>query len=94
MPDLSTRLKKYNNEMKKSRGPHVQLKTDARMISEHLKRNIIILDVNRKAILTISSHDIRDSIELIYYPPCLEYPGGHFDAYVRWESGSKFQAIC
>ena len=51
LPDLSTRLKEYNNEMKKSRGPHVQLKTDARMISKHLERNIIILDVNREAIL-------------------------------------------
>ena len=82
LPDLSTRLKEYNNEMKKSRGPHVQLKTDARMISKHLERNIIILDVNRNVILTISSHDIRESIELIYNPPCPEYPGGHFDAYV------------
>ena len=82
LPDLSTRLKKYYNEMKKSGGPHVQLKTDARMVSEHLKRNIIILDVNREAILTISSHDNRESIELIYNPPCPAYPGGHFDAHV------------
>ena len=44
LPDLSTRLKEYNNEMKKSRGPHVQLKTDARMISKHLGRNIIYFE--------------------------------------------------
>ena len=82
LPDLSTRLKKYNNEMKKSRGPHVQLKTDARMIYKHLKRNIIVLDVNGDTILIISSHDIGCSSELIYNPPCPAYPGGHFDAYV------------
>ena len=85
LPDLSTRLKEYNNEMKKSRGPHVQLKTDARMISKHLKRNIIILDVNREAILTISSPDVRENIELLYYPPCPKYLGGHFVAFDRWK---------
>ena len=77
--------------MKKSRGPYVQLKTDARIISKHLKRNIIILDVNREAILTISSHDIRDNIELIYYPPSPLYPGGHFDAYVKGEVVKAFR---
>ena len=85
LPDLSTRLKEYNNDMKQSRGSHVQLVTDAMMISKHLERNIIILDVNREAILKISSPNIRDSIELIYYPPCLAYPGGRFNAYVKGE---------
>ena len=82
LPDLSTRLKEYNNEMKKSRGPHVQQKTVARMISKRWERNIIILDSNKEAISTIPSHDIRNSIALIYNPPCPEYLGGHFDAYV------------
>ena len=87
VPYLASRSEKYNIQMKKSRGPHDRLKIDARVISKHVKRNIIILDVDKEAILTISSHDIRDSIELIYNPPCPAYPGGHFDAYVRRESG-------
>ena len=82
-PDLSNRLREYNNHLNRSRGPHVRTKIDARVISKHVGRNIIILDVDKEPILTISSHGIRDSIELIYNPPCLEYPGGHFDAYVE-----------
>ena len=80
---LPSRLKEYNNRMKKSRGPHVPSKTDARMISKHDECNIIILDVNREEILTIVSPDIRESIELIYNPPCPRYPEGHFDSNVE-----------
>ena len=83
LPDLSSRLKKYNIEIETSRGPHAPSKTDARMISKRVKRNIIIMDVDREAILTISTHGIRDSIKLIYNPPCSADPGGHFDAYVE-----------
>ena len=82
LPDLSNRLGEYNNQIKRSRGPHVRTKIDAQVISKHVGRNIIILDVDKEPILTISSHDIRDSIDLIYNPPCLEYPEGHFDTYV------------
>ena len=82
-PDLSTRLKVYNNQMMKSRGPRVRSKADVKIIAKHLKRNIIILDVNKEPILTISFHDILDSIELIYNPPCPAHPGGYFDAYVN-----------
>ena len=39
--------------------------------------------LKKEPILTISSHDINKSIELIYNPPCPVYPEGHFDAYVR-----------
>ena len=82
LPDLSSRLKEYNNQMKKSRDPHVPSMIDARILSKYLACNIIILDVDKEPIITISSPDIRDSIELIYNPPCPTYPGGHFDAYV------------
>ena len=83
LPDFSNRSIEYNNLAKRSRGPHMRTKIDAHVISKHLERNIIILDVDKQPILSISSHDIRDSIELIYNPPCPAYPGGHFDAYVR-----------
>ena len=83
LPDLSSRLKELNYQMKISRGSNVRTKTDARLISRCLERNFIILDVDKEAILTISSPDIRDTIELIYNPPCAVYPGGHFDAYIK-----------
>ena len=82
LPDLSNRLGEYNNQIMSSRGPHVRTKIDAQVISKRVGRNIIILDVDKEPILTISSRDIRDSIELIYNPPCPAYPGGHFDAHV------------
>ena len=82
-PQLSSRLDKYNNQMKKSRGTHVLSKTNARILSKQAKRNLIILDVDTEEILRISSHDIHDTIELIYNPPCPVYPRGHFDAYVK-----------
>ena len=91
LPDLSNRLGEYYKQIKRSRGPHVRTKIVAQVISKHVRRNIIILDVDKEPILTISSHDIRDSIELIYNPPCPAYPGGHFDAYVR---GEVVEAIC
>ena len=81
VPYLASRAARYNIQMKKLRGPHDRLRIDARVISKRVKRNIIILDVDKKPILTISSHDIRYSIALIYNPPCPLYPGGHFDAY-------------
>ena len=79
----SNRLSEFINQMRESRGPHVRLKVDARIICKCLARDIIILDVDRETILTIPSYVIRDSIKLIYNPPCPAYPGGHFDAYVR-----------
>ena len=85
LPVLSNRLREYYNQIKMSRGPHLRTKIDARVISKQAKLNIIILEVDKEPILTISSHDIHKSIELIYNPPCLQYPGGHFDAYVRGE---------
>ena len=83
LPDLSSNLKKYNSRMKKSHGPYVSSKTDARLISNHVERNIIVLDDVKQTILTISSHDTRDSVELLYNPPCAAYPRGHFDANVK-----------
>ena len=83
LPDFSSRLIEYNNQQKKSHSPLVKLKTEARVLSKLLNRNIAILDADKEPILTISSHDIRDSIELVYNPPCHEYPEGHFDAHVR-----------
>ena len=82
-PLESNRSKIYNNQMKELRGPHVRLKLDARIISKQEKCTLVILDVGKDPILTISSHDIRDSIELVYNPPCSAFPGGHFDAYVK-----------
>ena len=38
--------------------------------------------MTEKTILTIPSYGNRDSIKLIYNPPCPVYPGGHFGAYV------------
>ena len=82
-PDLSSRLKQCKNQIKKSYGLQVPSKTDARMISESVERNIIILDVDKEEILTISSLDIREScIELIYNLPCPANPGDHFDVYI------------
>ena len=83
LPVLSNRLREYNNQIKMSRGPQMRTKIDARVISKHGKCNIIILDVDKEPILTISSHDIQKSIKLIYNPPCPLYPGGYFDAYVK-----------
>ena len=79
--DWSIRLREYIN-IKKSGGPPVRSKTVLRMISKYSEQNIIILDVDKEQILTVSPA-IRDSIELIYNPPCSAYPGGHFDAYVE-----------
>ena len=74
------------NQMRKSRrGPHVQLKVDARIMCKFHVCDIIMLDVDRETILTIPSHVIHDSIKLIYNPPCPAYPEGHFDAYVDGE---------
>ena len=81
----SNRLSKFINQMRKSRDPHLRSKVDARMICKRHARDIIILDVDRETILTIPSYVDRDSIKLIYNPPCPVYPGGHFDAYVRGE---------
>ena len=86
--DLSTRLKEYNKEMKQASNMYV---TDARIISKRLKRNISILDVDKNAILTISSHDIRDSIELIYNPPCLGISKRSLRCARRRESGHSFR---
>ena len=43
------------------------------------------MDVDKETVLTIPSYVSRDSIKLIYNPPCPVYPGGHFDAYVDGE---------
>ena len=81
----SNRLTEFINQMRKSRGSHVRLKIDARIICKRSARDIIILDVDRETILTIPSYGNHDSIELIYNPPCPLYPGGHFDVYNRGE---------
>ena len=93
LPDLSNRLREYNNQIRMSRGPLMRTKIEARVISKRVRRNIIIWYVDKEPILTIWSHDICERIELIYNPPCLEYPKGHFDAYFRRksESGQIFQ---
>ena len=65
LPDVACHLKKYHNQMNKSRGSHIRHKTDAGIISKLVERNIIILDFDKEAILTISSPGIRESIELI-----------------------------
>ena len=82
--DMSSRLREFNNQMKKkTRSPHAPSQTDVIMISKQKKHNIIILDIDKEANLTISSHNIHESIKLIYNPPCSEYPGGHYVAYVK-----------
>ena len=81
----SNRLSELFIQMMESRGPHVRLKVDARIICKRNACDIIILDVDRETILTIPSYVTHDSIKLIYIPPCPAYPGGHFDAYVRGE---------
>ena len=87
LPYLTSRLREYHNQLKKLGGPRVRSKTDARMLSKHLEHNIILLDVDKDTILTISAPEIRETIELIYNPPCLAYSGGHFDAIVEGEIG-------
>ena len=47
-PDLSNRLIEYNNHIKRPRGPHVRTKIDARVISKRVRRNIIILDAEKR----------------------------------------------
>ena len=81
----STSLSEFIDQMRKSRGSHVRLKVDARIICKLYARDIIILDVDREKILTIPSYVTRDSIKLVYNPPCPAYSGGHFDAYIREE---------
>ena len=55
--------------------------TNARLITESYKRNIIILDADKEVIVTFASPKIYRTIQLIYNPPCREFPGGHYDVY-------------
>ena len=53
----------------------------ARLTSQCLQFNITILDANKEVIVTYSSPKNNKNIQLVCYPPCYEYPGGHYDAY-------------
>ena len=55
--------------------------THARLICECFKCNIIILDVDKEVIVTYSSPEYNKTIQLVYNPPCCEFPGGHYDVY-------------
>ena len=63
--------------------------TNARLTSErNLYRNIIILDVDKEVIVTYSSPECYGTIQLVYNPPCCEFPGGHYNVY---EDGKVIQ---
>ena len=54
---------------------------NAILISEYFFYNIIILDVDREVIVTYSSPANHRPIQLVYNPPCCEFPGGYYDVY-------------
>ena len=59
---------------------------NARLTSEYYNYNIIILDVDREVIATYSKPGkYRTTIQLVFNPPCCEFPGGHYDVYRNGE---------
>ena len=59
--------------------------TGTQILSKYFKRNIIILDADKKAILEISSPENRGTIKLIYKSLGRSYLGGYFNAYIESE---------
>ena len=87
--DASSRLTEMCNTMKSTNYLRVRSITEARIISDHLKWAIIILDVDGKTISQINPPEKHERcIELIYNLPCSTYPMGHYDAYSK--DGSVF----
>ena len=81
----SRRLTELYKDLKNKRGRYMHSMTEARILSRVMECSLIIMDVDKEAVITIPYPQNDETIRIIYQPPSGTFPVGQYCALVDEE---------
>ena len=85
----SRRLTELYKDLKKKSGQYMQSMTEARILSRDKQCSIIIMDVDKEAVIKIPYPQSDETTHIVYQPPSCTFPIGQY--YATRQRGSYWR---